>query len=759
MKKLPISPFKVCVDVSRLISVSLEINEALLQICQTIVHGMLVNLCSIYLYSSKEDVLILKAGIDGEGKPISLQKYPSSEGLVGLVFSSSKLIQIKEIESHPRFKHFPQMDEMGYTSFVGLPLIEQQKTFGVLVVRTHQKRIFPKSDEDLLTVLASQLTSFVSKSLISNHRISSSPLLSQLSEKKRIDGHPIAPGVALQQAVILHRHVLVEPLRQTSRTVEQELRGFLYALEQTIADTTTLVDQVSQQISPHDAAIFRVHLMFLEDRGLQQKIRTYIDEGNTASWSIYQVVQEYLKSFDLIDDIYFKERGNDLRDVGYRLLQHLGHGQTASFQREGILVAKQLLPGDVARLDPQKVKGIITSTGAAVSHASILARSLLIPAICVTESELESLQDGDLIAMDGQAGYIVVNPRRQITEEFRRLLAEQKLQLNQLQALKETPCQTKEGCHISILANVGLLNEANQLQSILVEGIGLYRSEVYFMSLNQYPSIEDQVAVYTKVIQSVLPQHPVVIRTLDLGGDKVASYMKQVKEDNPALGERGIRKQLADVSMLKQQIHAVLLAAAGSSHQVYLLFPMITQKEELETIKRLHLDCVEELQLEGHLVHPVGIGAMLEIPASILLCEHIVPEVDFLAIGTNDLTQYTLAVDRTNPKVANLYDPLHPAVLRLIQRVVLCSQHHQKILEVCGEMASDPDGCVVLVGLGLRHLSMNIGVIPVVKKRLSLITLAEAESLAQAALQFSSATEVRKHITHFFDTLSPSPRL
>jgi len=677
----------------------------------------------------------------------------SSEGLVGLVLEQMKPVHVAQMQAHPRFKPFPQTNEDALSSLLGVPLIEHRQPFGVLVVHTIEPRDFSEDEIAVLTTIASQISSLVSKTLLIQQLDETAVHTSVPVERgsQRISGNSVATGVATGRAVVMQDTSLEEPTRVSERTPEDELADLQAALDHVTEDTLKLVDKISGYVGPDEAAIFHVHLMFLEDHTFQEKIQQHIEEGTTVAWAIYETIEEYLTAFEEIDDPYLREKGTDLKDVGYRLLNYLGHGRSAVTEKEGILVAKQLLPGDIARLNPDCIEGILTSSGGVVSHAAILARSILVPAVCIAEEELSSIHEGDRIALDGDVGLVVLHPSEEVIGEFSRRQDQERLYRKHLESYRDLPCQTQDGERVRIFANVAMEGDILHLEHYGAEGVGLYRTEIYFLSLDRYPQVEEQEETYTRILSRVPKDQRMIFRTLDIGADKAAPYMGFQQEENPFLGFRALRRQLRQPEVLKKQIKALYLAARTHDN-VHLLFPMLTELDEFRKAKTLVEKCRSELELQGVDVPKLPIGAMFEVPAAVMMCDHFMPELDFCSIGSNDLTQYVLAVDRNNPQTSNLYDPLHPSVLQLIQRLAVSARRHEKPLEICGEMASDPDGCVILVGLGVRLLSMNPPLIPVVKERLSQVTLEQAQKIAERALEMHSAGEVRRHIRRVIGT-------
>ena len=743
---------------SRIITSSHNADETLSRTATLIAERMHVDASSIYIYDVSQNQLILKATHGLNPKVVEEVRMSPSEGLVGLVHERCEAVQASKMQDHPRFKHFPQTNEIRFSSFLGVPLVEHRKSFGVLVAHTEDSRVFVGDEIEMLKAIAAQISSLVSKALLLKQldlatqaiqpRVSPSA-----SASIHLSGTPVGTGIALGKAIQLHPGTPEEPPRETSNPPEGELQDFHSALEHTINDTIKLVEKISGDVGTEEAAIFHVHLMFLEDQHFQGKIEKYIHEGNSVSWSIYETIQEYLSAFSQIDDPYLSEKGADLKDVGYRLLHFLGHELLAETEKEGILVIEELLPGDMARLDANRIKGIITSSGGIVSHAAILARSLRIPGICLDLDLMKRIHEGDLIALDGKNGSAVVHPGEELMAAFKRRVVLEEQHQEHLDQFREKPCRTQDGVEMKVLANIALENDLNQLFRHGAEGIGLYRTEIFFLSLDRYPEIEEQVEVYQRVFESIPQEQPLMIRTLDLGADKAAPYMGYPQEGNPYLGCRALRRQLRKPRVLKNQLKSILLAS-GRREKLSLIFPMVTDVQEIRQAKQLLQECATDLGEDFNGSKLPEIGMMFEVPSSFMISERFMKEIDFCAIGSNDLTQYLLAVDRNNPQISHLYDPLHPAVLQLIQILIKNADRYQKPVELCGEMASDTDGAVILAGLGLRIFSMNAPLIPTIKERLSMISMPDAERLAREALKSESALQVRNLVrAHFNDPL------
>lgn len=740
-------------EVNRIITSSHDSDETLSRTASMIAKRMNVDACSIYIFDADQSILILKATHGLDPSTIEKVRMQPSEGLVGLVLERSSPVQESKMHDHPRFKAFPQTKEDSFLSFLGVPLIEHRKSFGVLVVHTIESRTFSQEEVQLLSSIATQISSLVSKALLLKQldtatQETTAPTIGK-GNALEIKGQPVAYGVAVGKAVLLKQTDVQTPEKLSSRAVDLELMDFQAAMDHTISDTLELIEKVTDRVGTEEASIFHAHLMFLEDHHFQDKIKRYIESGNTVEWSIYSTVHEYLGAFEEIKDPYLSEKGADLKDVGYRLLHYLGHEVLSVSKRTGILIARQLLPGDIARLDTTRIKGIILSSGGVISHAAILARSLRIPVVCLQDKDLDRIKDGDPIAIDGDTGFAATYPNKEILEQFKQLLLKQHNYYEHLEEFRDIPCSTNDNVRIKLLANVALVGDATRMISFGAEGIGLFRTEIYFLSLDHYPSVDDQTKVYRNLLESISVDQPIVFRTLDVGADKAAPYMGFQHEDNPFLGYRAVRRQLKEKKILKDQLCA-LLNAVGKRPNVRILFPMITNLNEIKNARALFEECRYEIDPKNNFLAKIEVGMMFEVPSAFLICEKFMPEIDFCSIGSNDLTQYVLAVDRNNPQISELYDPLHPAILQLINKLVQIATKHNKPVELCGEMASDPDGCVILIGLGINSLSMNAPLIPVIKKRLSEISFSDAQNIAKKALELSSPSEVRRIIRESF---------
>ena len=737
------------IDISRIITTSHDLEETLSHTVELIAGRMAVDVCSIYLYDENSQELELKATRGLSASAVGQVRLAVHEGVVGLVIQEGKPVNHSDISHHPRFKFIPSIDEEQLSSFCGVPLIEFRKTLGVLAIQNRESRLFTPEEENLLIAIASQISGLISKALLVDRlkrEADKTAREGREGETRRLEGVPIAPGVAKDQVIIFHRTRLPEPEYAPSGAVEDEKRALRRSIDLSEQEILAMIEDMTKRVGEEDASIFHSHLLFLEDRAFIRKINRLIEAGASAGWAVHHVVMDYLRTFQGLNDPYLKERGADLEDVGFRLLQHLGMASRThvAIERGGVLVAEMLTPSDTALLDPLKIKAIVTSVGGFVSHAAILARSLRIPAVSGLENIFEVLKEGETVLVDGETGVLFVNPPESISKEYDRYQETRQVYLTHLEDLREVPCCTKDHQPVKMFANVSLAQDLEDVDRYGAEGIGLYRTEMHYLMSESRPTVDQLMETYARAI-NVAGDRTIIFRTLDLGADNSPPYMNFPREDNPFMGHRAIRYQLSREILLKEQLTAILKVAHLGT--VAVVIPMISQLDELHQVKRVYRDCRREIVAEtGEEPPEVPLGMLFEVPSSVLMCDLFAGEVDFFAIGTNDLTQYTLAVDRNNPYVNHLYDPLDPAVLFLIRRLVKAARRVDKSLLVCGEMASDPEGCLVLVGMGLRELSMNAPLIPLVKDRLAQMTLPELENVARIALNSTTAANVRRNI-------------
>ncbi|MFP6900136.1 MAG: phosphoenolpyruvate--protein phosphotransferase [Opitutales bacterium] len=550
-------------------------------------------------------------------------------------------------------------------------------------------------------------------------------------------GIPASPGVAHGRVFKFSHGELEIPAYSVSEdAVDMEIQRFEEALIETRAQIREIRDTVAEKLGEKEAEIFDAHLMVLEDRALIDDVVSDVrSSGDNVERCLHRVSRRYLDCFAKIKDDDLRQRSADIRDVTGRLLRNLlgltGSG-TAFLEEVRILVSDDLTPSDVADLNVSKIIGIATDSGGRTSHAVIMARANGIPAVVGLRNLSESLEDGDELLLDGFEGSVIANPSEDMLFRYGKITKHRKEFAKTLDALSDKPAVTADGVKIEILANVETPDEVQKALEVGATGIGLFRSEAVFLRRNVFPSEDEQFEEYRKVVEAMAP-HPVTIRTLDVGGDKVLASSPVTREKNPFMGLRAIRFCLQNEDVFRSQLRAVLRVSGLG--QVRLMYPLVTGVGELLQANELLSECMAELDDEGtEFDHNIQVGVMIETPSAAAICDLLAEHCSFFSIGTNDLVQYMLAVDRINNEIAYLYEPCHPAVLRALRHVFQVAKEKGLTVAVCGEIAGDPTFLPILIGLGVDQLSVAPPLIPELKYVLSRTTKKEAENLVEEAL-------------------------
>ncbi|MDX2034390.1 MAG: phosphoenolpyruvate--protein phosphotransferase [Blastocatellia bacterium] len=583
--------------------------------------------------------------------------------------------------------------------------------------------------------------------------------LAGANTEKRFDGIGACPGVAIGRAFLVDdsRGRLVRmfvPVQQ----IESEVARFRGAVDKAKQQVRDAMDRVRAALGAEREYILESHLLMLEDNSLWQKVEGMIRENKTnAEWAIKAVTDQLLEVYAQITDDYLRERGSDIEDVSYRLIKILSGSKTRDLNElanNAIIVANDLLPSVAADLDPRRVLGFVTKAGGWASHTSIIARSVNIPAVVGVRELSSHLRSGETIIIDGTTGQVILNPVPETLRFYSEQQARQKQQqLHDIEE-RELPPVTCDGHEIKLRANIELLEEIEAFRRFNAAGVGLYRSEfLYAQAVTGLPTEEEQFEAY-RFLAQMCGEDGAVIRTFDLGGDKL--HLEGFKpEPNPALGLRAIRLSLKEQDVFRTQIRAILRAGRhnGENSRLKILLPFVSNPDEVRQAKKIISDVSRGLR-EEQIPHAedVDVGVMIEVPAAVVLAETLAREADFFSLGTNDLTQSLLAVDRGNENVDELFDPMHPAVLRAIRFVANAARKMQIPLNVCGEMASNPAQVIILLGLGLKDLSMTPTAIPAIRRLVRSIRLEDAQKIARGAIKLNTPAEVHRYVqTHLAD--------
>ncbi|EBX8838076.1 phosphoenolpyruvate-protein phosphotransferase PtsI [Salmonella enterica subsp. enterica serovar Urbana] len=569
-----------------------------------------------------------------------------------------------------------------------------------------------------------------------------------------ISGILASPGIAFGKALLLKEdEIVIDRKKISADKVDQEVERFLSGRAKASAQLEAIKTKAGETFGEEKEAIFEGHIMLLEDEELEQEIIALIkDKHMTADAAAHEVIEGQATALEELDDEYLKERAADVRDIGKRLLRNilgLAIIDLSAIQEEVILVAADLTPSETAQLNLQKVLGFITDAGGRTSHTSIMARSLELPAIVGTGSVTSQVKNGDYLILDAVNNQVYVNPTNDVIEQLRAVQEQVATEKAELAKLKDLPAITLDGHQVEVCANIGTVRDFEGAERNGAEGVGLYRTEFLFMDRDALPTEEEQFAAY-KAVAEACGSQAVIVRTMDIGGDKELPYMNFPKEENPFLGWRAVRIAMDRKEILRDQVRAILRASAFGKLRI--MFPMIISVEEVRALRKEIEIYKQELRDEGKAFdESIEIGVMVETPAAATIARHLAKEVDFFSIGTNDLTQYTLAVDRGNDMISHLYQPMSPSVLNLIKQVIDASHAEGKWTGMCGELAGDERATLLLLGMGLDEFSMSAISIPRIKKIIRNTNFEDAKVLAEQALAQPTTDELMTLVNKFIE--------
>jgi phosphotransferase system enzyme I (PtsI)/phosphotransferase system enzyme I (PtsP) len=717
-----------------------------------------VDVCSLYRNNGQQGLALLASHGLFDGYPVVI---PCGKGLVGQVIKNRCVVNLIDPQSQPEYYYVAQSHEEHFKSFCGVPLIHRGEVIGVLVVQRRRAEVLSPEQEALLLTLSIHLAILVDswpEDLACNP---SDPNLTN-QRKKGISG---APGLAIGE-VVLQREASLDGVQESAcQDVAAEQLSWLKLQEAAAHELTQERKIVESTLGETMAAVLDAYLLLLADPGFCAHIEAEITKGKTLPWAIKVAVNFFSEQFLAMEDPYLRARHEDIQHLGEKLFQvwrdqhhdglalkqgvtdlrSLNGGESASL----ILVGKHISVSDIVSLPSKTIKAIVCSGGAALSHIAIFANALGVPAV-MGLGEL-TVQEGEQLIVNGDDAHVIVHPSEVLLEEYQKLIQERRALDQNLLDFAQLPALSLDGERVAILANSGLQADIMPGLRNGAEGVGLYRTEIPFMIRQSLPTEDDQVQVYQQLLNAYLDK-PVYFRTLDIGGDKPLPYLPSNHEDNPALGLRGVRFSLDNPALLLTQLRA-MIRASGLRNDVHILLPMIASTEELDACIALLDEAVLQLKAEGLRVQRPLIGIMVEVPAVTAMLPFWRDKIDFVSIGTNDLSQYLLAVDRNNPRVAKFYDSLHPAVLREIQGIVELAKDYDLPLCVCGEMASDPVALMMLIGMGVRRFSMSTSKIPYSKWLIRSLTVSDTEALFDTALTLDCASKIRRQGLQFLESI------
>jgi phosphotransferase system enzyme I (PtsP) len=724
-----------------------DLPEALDIIVERVRNAMGTQVCSVYMHDPDTGRYVFQATKGLNSEQVGAASLASGEGLVGLVAEREEPVNLEDAESHPSFQFLPDLGEERYHSFLGVPIIHQREVLGVLIVQQAAQRRFDESEEAFLVTMSAQLAG-----VIAHARVTGAVGVGMLAGEgsvAKVVGVPGAPGIAIGTAVVVSptADLYTVPQRQ-AQDRRAQLRAFKGALESVRADIQTVADNLGSELSAEDHALFDVYIGILGDSTIGAEVAGLIKAGEWAQGALSQVMIEHIRHFERMEHSYLKERAVDVKDLGTRVLAYLQEAtvESRSYPDNTILVAEELTASSLGEVPRHKLAGLISVRGSGNSHVAILARAMGVPTVMgAVDLPYTRLQERELI-IDGYNGTVHLNPPAELRQRFQEVLDQDRALSKDLESLRDEPCETLDGRRMTLWVNTGLMADVTRSIEQGAEGVGLYRTEVPFLLRDRFPTEEEQRQIYREQLEAFAPR-PVTMRTLDVGGDKSLPYFP-IEEDNPFLGWRGIRVTLDHPEIFLAQIRAMLKANEGLGN-LRIMLPMICNTAELDEAMDLIHRSHRELLQEGLRGELPPIGVMVEVPAAVYQARALARRVDFLSVGSNDLTQYLLAVDRNNARVADLYHVLHPAVLQALVSVAEAARVEGKSIGICGELAGDPEGAVLLLAMGYDVLSMNSTSLPRVKKALRNIDFNEAEDLLAEVLLLEDVSAVLQRLQLF----------
>ncbi|MFA6173452.1 MAG: phosphoenolpyruvate--protein phosphotransferase [Kiritimatiellales bacterium] len=738
-------------ELSSLFEKSSSLDDFLQSAVSVVAWHMKAAVCSIYIYDDKDRMLTLRAtqGLS----PVAVGKVTLrlGQGLTGLALKELRAIREGRGARSPRFQPVKGINEERYEAFLAVPIRRGLTRVGVLAVQDTQPDYFDEKDEQALKAIAAQLATVIENAnlLLTLHRQEDVVRAEAETAPKMIKGRPASGGVAQGGAALIISGRSGRFCAPADFPQDLTIKDFDRALQQTEQQLKELQRRADEELSDVAQLIFNAHLLILADDEFSGEIRRRIEAGTPPAEALVTLVNTYIEIFSASPNQRLQEKVHDLKDLGHRMLENLAGGDRKHGDYSGqIIVADTLLPSDILKLATENAEGFIVQ-GGVTSHNAIICRSLQKPMVMIDPQQLDILCKPCELLMDGDQGAIYIQPAEDVLKEYaenRRAAAA----LESAPPVKEET-RTEDGTRIQLFANINLLSDLKLALSSRAEGVGLYRSEFPFIIRNAFPSEEEQYQVYCRIVEA-MGEREVTFRTLDIGGDKVLSYQNEAEEANPFLGLRAIRFSLLHKDIFAEQLRAFL--RAGASGNTRIMFPLIASLDEFIEARDVVRDCMKELDARGVPYNRgTKIGIMVELPSAVELIEDLAREVDFMSIGTNDLIQYMLAVDRTNEMVSKLYLSHHPAILRAIKRVASVANSHRKDVSICGDIAMDTKMIPFLLGAGITKLSLPPRRVYEIQHAIEQISIEKAACTARRMLAASRISDVEQIINSYNSVL------
>ncbi len=731
-------------ELSNLFKGKTNIQGFLDKVTSTVSDHMKCDSCSIFILDDNEEVLILEA-TEGLNKDfIGELRLKPGEGLVGLALKEERTFLEKDGIDNPKFQKVTGFGEEAYNAFLAVPILSGLSKIGVIVLEHSRKDYFNSNDLMALKAIASQLaTTLENVKLLISLNEKKSTHKGNLQENCHIKGIATDSGVGFGRAFIMgdiHSSLL---LNAEDILYGKDLKAFNLSLSKTVSQVEELQKRLERDHSDVASMIFSTHLLMLNDSSFSGEMVLLIEGGENPSNAIVTIVNKYIKIFSESENPRLQEKVQDIKDLGHRLLRNLSEVvyQEGDYS-EQIVVARELLPSELIKITAQHAEGLVLFGGGATAHITILAKSLGVPIIFTDDRRIFKINENTQLIVDANEGHLFVDPNRGTIRKYKRNKAGSIYTQEQIDKVKEKTF-TSDGKRIKLYANINLLSDLKNATIFKAEGVGLYRSEFPFIIRNNFPSEEEQFQIYRKLIETS-PGNEVTLRTLDIGGDKILSYMKDIEEENPFLGLRAIRLLLKNRTIFITHLKAMLRAGAG--RELRIMFPLVSSLDDLLMAKEVVEESLKYLKRDGvEYNNHSKIGVMIELPSAVFVIDEICREADFISIGTNDLVQYLIGVDRSNDHVAWLYTAKHPAVMRALKAISVGAQKTKCDISVCGNIAGDEELIKILIGLGINKFSMNPVKIPSIQRTIEAINTVEATKEAENLLKLGQVEEVREY--------------
>ena len=722
-----------------------DLKSALDIIVHRVREALDAQVCSVYLLDKDINSHVLMASDGLKKEAVGHVSLEVGEGLIGLVAKHAEPVNLQDASLHPSYRYLKETGEESFHAFLGVPIIHHRSVLGVLVVQHAERRRFDEEEEAFLITLSAQLAGVIAHAEATGAIEGISPSGHKTSDTV-FTGVSGSPGVAIGYAVIVFPLADLSQIpERPAKDIDKEIKFFNECLNAVREDMRELHRRLAGHVAEEERQLFDVYVRMLDDDALGNEVVQRIKTGNWAQGALAYVANEHVRNFEEMNDQYLRERAVDIKDLCSRVLFYLQDKEpvVTEYRDDTILVSEELTPAMLVEVPKDKLKGIVSVKGSGNSHVAILARTMGIPTVMGSVDLPYNQLDGKELIVDGYKGEVISNPSDQVRKRYLNTIKEQDLLIADLEVLKDLSCETADHHRVHLWVNTGLMSDVMHSLDQGAEGIGLFRTEVPFLLRERFPSEQEQMEIYREQLQAFAPKI-VTMRTLDVGGDKSLSYFP-IKEANPFLGWRGIRVTLDHPEIFMAQIRSMLRASIGLEN-LQIMLPMVSNINEVNSSMQLIKKAHHELIQEGLDVRFPPIGVMIELPAAVYQARALAKLVDFISVGSNDLTQYLLAVDRNNPRVAHLYSAFHPAVLHALYQVVSSVQEEGKPISICGEMAGDPGGAVLLIAMGFDILSMNAAALLKVKSVIRSVSLEAAQDLLDQVMQMDDAQMIRSAV-------------